>query len=87
MNSKNQKIFGDVFNIGTGNNTSVNHVVEKITTLLNSKIKPIHIDPVIEPKDTLADITKAKRLLDWEPKTNIDQGLQKTVNHFIFQKP
>ena len=26
MNSKNQKIFGDVFNIGTGNNTSVNHV-------------------------------------------------------------
>lgn len=82
MSSKSQKVFGEAFNIGTGNNTSVNQVTEKIIALLNSKIKPIHIDPVIEPKDTLADITKAKKLLDWEPKTSIDQGLQKTAEHF-----
>ena len=82
MNSSNSKIFGEAFNIGTGNNTSVNQIAEKIIALLSSKIKPIHIDPVIEPKDTLADITKAKKLLDWEPKTSIDQGLQKTAEHF-----
>jgi len=80
--SSNKKIFGEAFNIGTGKNISVNQITEKLIMLLKSKIKPIHIAPVIEPKDTLADITRAKDMLDWEPKTNIDQGLKKTVEYF-----
>jgi len=82
MSSDNKKIFGEVFNIGAGNRVSVNEVAEKIINLLNSKINPIHVDPVIEPKDTLADISKAKNMLGWQPKTNIDQGLEKTVHYF-----
>ncbi|MBS3066127.1 GDP-mannose 4,6-dehydratase [Candidatus Pacearchaeota archaeon] len=82
MSSDNKKIFGKVFNIGAGNRVSVNEVAEKIINLLNSKINPIHVDPVIEPKDTLADISKAKNMLGWQPKTNIDQGLEKTVHYF-----
>ena len=80
--SSNNKIFGDVFNIGTGKKYSVNQITEKLITLLKSKVKPIHIDSVIEPRDTLADIAKAKNMLDWEPKTNIGQGLKKTVDYF-----
>ena len=82
MSSDNKKIFGEVFNIGAGNRVSVNEVAEKIINLLNSKINPIHVDPIIEPKDTLADISKAKNMLGWQPKTNIDQGLEKTVHYF-----
>ena len=82
MLSDNKKIFGEVFNIGAGNRVSVNEVAEKIVDLLNSKINPVHISPVVEPKDTLADISKAKNLLEWQPKTNIDQGLEKTVYYF-----
>ena len=82
MSSDNKKIFGKVFNIGAGNRVSVNEVAEKIINLLNSKINPIHVDPIIEPKDTLADISKAKNMLGWQPKTNIDQGLEKTVHYF-----
>ena len=82
MASNSQKIFGEAFNIGAGNRVSVNEVAENIISLLNSKIKPVHVDSVIEPKHTLADVSKAKTMLDWQPKTNINEGLKKTVNYF-----
>ncbi|MBI2508066.1 NAD-dependent epimerase/dehydratase family protein [Candidatus Woesearchaeota archaeon] len=80
--SNNKKIFGEVFNIGTGKKHSVNQITEKLITLLKSRVRPIHIASVIEPRNTLADITKARDMLDWEPKTNIDEGLKKTAEYF-----
>jgi UDP-glucose 4-epimerase len=35
----------------------------------------IYIDPVIEPKETLADNTLAKKLLGWEPKQVIEDWM------------
>ena len=32
------------------------------------------------------DITKAKRLLGWEPKTSIEEGLRETIEYFKMQK-
>ena len=80
--SRNKKIFGEAFNIGAGNNISVNEITEKLLKHLNSNLKPIYVSPVIEPKDTLADVSKAKSLLGWQPKIKIDEGLKKTVEYY-----
>lgn len=67
---------GEVINIGAGKNHSVNEVAEKI----GGEVE--FIAPRIEPHDTLANITKAKELLGWQPEVKLEQGIKKTVAWF-----
>jgi UDP-glucose 4-epimerase len=70
---------GEVINIGSGKNISVNKVVGIINKLLGTNIKPIHGPAVIEPRSTLADRSKAKRLLGWEPKIELLNGIKTMI--------
>ncbi|MBN1778803.1 MAG: SDR family oxidoreductase [Candidatus Buchananbacteria bacterium] len=67
---------GQVINVGAGDNHTVNEVAAKISA--DSE----HIAARIEPHDTLADTSKAKELLDWQPEINFDAGIEKTINWF-----
>ncbi len=60
---------GEVINIGSGREYSVNHVAAMIGG------EKVHIEPRIEPRRSLADITKAKELLNWEPTISIEEGI------------
>jgi UDP-glucose 4-epimerase len=60
---------GDVVNIGAGNNASVN----KIAELIGGRAE--HIAPRLEPHDTLADNSLAKKLLGWEPQVTLEEGI------------
>ena len=63
---------GEVINIGSGKNTSILKIAQMIAGKAG---KIIHITPRVEPHDTRADITKAKKLLGWEPKVSIEEGI------------
>ena len=78
----NKECFGQAFNIGAGKNISVNKVTQYIIKLANKNITPIHGPSVIEPKNTLADIQKAKTMLGWTPKIAFEQGLKQTYEYF-----
>lgn len=75
---KDKNCFGQVFNIGGGKNYSVNDVANIISKLTRAKVQPIHGPAVIEPKNTLANTAKAKKMLGWEPKIKFDEGMQIT---------
>tara|TARA_Y200000002_G_scaffold383053_1_gene402827 strand:+ start:901 stop:1812 length:912 start_codon:yes stop_codon:yes gene_type:complete len=60
---------GEVINIGSGINLSVNDVAKLI-----GKNK-VYRDPVKEPKETLADISKAKSLLNWSPEVRLEDWI------------
>jgi UDP-glucose 4-epimerase len=60
---------GEVINIGSGKNSSVN----EIARMIGGEIE--YIPARLEPKETLADISLAKKLLNWEPKVSLSQGL------------
>ena len=62
---------GEVINIGSCDNKSVNELADLIGG------ERIHREPVIEPFATLADNTKAKELLGWEPKQNFEEWVSK----------
>jgi len=78
---------GEIINIGSGKQHSVGEIVEKVIKLSKSK-SYVEWGAVkkqtrfIEPKRLEADITKAKKLLKWKPKHNLDQGLLKTIEWF-----
>jgi UDP-glucose 4-epimerase len=81
------KCVGEVFNIGGGTKISVNNLIKQIEKLLKipAKIKYIECQKG-DVKDTLADISKAKKLLSYEPKFNIENGLKNQIdwiNHRI----
>lgn len=62
---------GEVINIGSSDNRSVNQVAKMIGG------PTISIDPVVEPRETLADNSKAKDLLNWEPSVVIEEWVPK----------
>jgi len=79
------KIHGEAFNAGSGKNTTINEIYSSISRIMRKKIKPLYIDAVFEPKETLGDIRKAKKLLGWEPKVELKEGLERTVNGILSQ--
>ena len=62
---------GDVFNIGNGDNLSVSDIAD----LMGGS--RVHIEPVIEPKETLANYDKANKVLGWLPKGDLQKWIPK----------
>ena len=62
---------GEVINIGNGDNRSINEIADMIGD------NKVNVDPVIEPPETLADNSKTRELLGWEPKGNINTWIPK----------
>ena len=61
---------GDVINIGNGEGFSVN----KVADLLGGE--RLYQDPVVEPRKTKADNSKARELLDWKPTQDFEEWVK-----------
>lgn len=75
---------GEVFNLGGGSKTSINDVV-KILLILTGKedINLIYEDPKLgDVHDTYADISKARKILRYNPKTNLNSGIRQFIKWF-----
>jgi dTDP-glucose 4,6-dehydratase len=70
-------------NIGNPNEMTVLQFAEEIKRLTGSKA-PIEFRPLPEddPKIRRPDITKARTLLDWEPRVPLEEGLTRTIEYF-----
>ena len=62
---------GEVINIGNGDNRSVN----QIASLFGGEVE--FVDAMLEPQNTLADNSKAKELLGWEPTMTVEEWVPK----------
>ncbi len=84
-----QKQLGyEIINLGGGKTPiSINVVISKIESLLNKKAVINHLPFHSADVDiTWANIDKAKEILEWEPTTTLDIGLDKTVNWYYQNK-
>jgi dTDP-glucose 4,6-dehydratase len=70
-------------NIGNPSEMTILQFAEKVRELTGSKseivFKPL---PEDDPKVRQPDISKARRVLGWEPKVALDEGLQRTFEYF-----
>lgn len=70
-------------NLGNPAELSVKELAQKIIQSTGSKSKIISKGlPEDDPKQRQPDITLAKQLLDWEPTTDLETGLKKTIDYF-----
>jgi dTDP-glucose 4,6-dehydratase len=73
----------DPVNIGNPDEISISEFAEEIIKLTGTDQKVIYEDlPVDDPKQRQPDITKAKDLLNWEPKVDRSEGLRITYDYF-----
>lgn len=64
---------GEVINIGAGKNCSINRLAE----LIGGDVE--YVPARLEPKNTLADNSRAKELLDWKPTVTIEEGIEELL--------
>ena len=70
-------------NIGNPDEISIKEFAEEIIKLTGTKQKIIsHPLPQDDPKQRQPDISLAKRVLNWEPKINREEGLKRTYDYF-----
>jgi dTDP-glucose 4,6-dehydratase len=75
--------FHEPVNIGNPREMTIKQFAEEILRITGAKskieYKPL---PVDDPKVRQPDITRAKKVLGWEPKVHFDEGIVKTIDYF-----
>jgi nucleoside-diphosphate-sugar epimerase len=80
-------VVGEVINIACGENTTINQLYRLIAELIGTDIAPEYAPP--RPGDvrhSLADISKAKRLLGLKEVVDLKEGLQRTIEWYRRQE-
>jgi UDP-glucose 4-epimerase len=80
---------GTCVNLGTSKRYKIKDVAFKVLDVVGHKPKHVVFD-TSKPegvKSRALDISRAKRLLGWEPKVSLEEGLRETVKWFLRAKP
>lgn len=77
-------ISGEVFNIAFGGQEYLIDVYNSICTALKKTIKPKYVASRIgDIKHSNADITKAKKLLDYNPEWDFNKGIEAAIEYYL----
>jgi len=79
---------GEVFNISTGEATTINKLTESIQKIMGkTSLKPVHAEPRPgDIKHSYGDIINARRKLEYEPKIQLEKGLSELVKSYSKQE-
>lgn len=81
------KAYGQIFNLGSGKGIRLVDAAKKITDVVGKgevKVESLSQELTkIESGDFVADISKAKNLLNWSPEVDFEEGIKKTVESFL----
>ena len=76
-------IIGEVFNIGGGSRISVNALIDEIEKIVGKKANMKYIEKQKgDVRDTWADVSKARVMLNWKPKIDIHYGMRKYIGWY-----
>jgi nucleoside-diphosphate-sugar epimerase len=78
-----KKTTGQVLNIACGKAVTVNQIIDMINKITGKSVKPVYAPPRPgDVKHSLADITAAKKLLNYQPKVSFEQGLRLAIDWY-----
>lgn len=78
---KSERALGEVFNVGTGVETTVNKLADTLSFLTGNRVIPEHISrrDVDNIRRRVVNIEKTRRALRWVPEVTLEEGLRRTV--------
>ncbi len=75
-----------VYNLGTGEQYSFDHLVEVLNDHLGTDVEPVYAEnPIPEDvyvHDTMADATKMREATGWEPEISFDEGVERVCSQY-----
>lgn len=78
---------GTIINVGCGHETSINQLARKIGEAVGQEVRPLHNETKSGGiRRSVADITRARQLLGWEPQVELEEGLRRLIAHFSGQR-
>lgn len=81
--TKNEKAVNQVYNIGYGQQTSLLQLVHYLQKISGVNIEPMHApERSGDVKHSLADISKARTLLGYDPAVSVEEGLRQTYEWY-----
>ncbi len=81
--SKANGVGGRIVNLADGRQTTLLRLLELLSQYLNKTIQPdFHPPRVGDVRESLADISLARKLLAYEPKTGLESGIQQTIEYY-----
>jgi UDP-glucose 4-epimerase len=76
-------VSGQVVNVATGTPATVNALADALGEVMGRPVEKTHVpERAGDIRDSWADVTAARRLLDWEPRIGLDEGLRLAVDAF-----
>ena len=76
-------VAGRMFNVANGKSTDLLTLLDMLNRLLGTDVKPIHDDPRIgDVRESLADISQARKMLGYEPLVDFEEGLRRSVDYY-----
>ena len=81
--TENKEALNNIYNVAVGERVSINQLFDIIAELTSSKIRPSYREPRAgDIRNSLADISKAKTLLGYDPQVFVKEGLTRTLKWF-----
>jgi nucleoside-diphosphate-sugar epimerase len=73
-----------VFNLGTGVEISIGDLATRILALLGRQVRIVTAEERLRPEGSeverlVADVTRAREQLGWQPTVSLDEGLRRTI--------
>ncbi len=77
---------GEVINVATGRQISILELARTLGEIIGVSARPVHVEARPgDVRDSLADISKAKAILGYEPIVGLEEGLRRTVDWYRTQ--
>jgi UDP-glucose 4-epimerase len=81
-----EEAYGQVFNVGNDRASNFRELAETIVRIAQSgrwAFAPFSPERAVhEPGDFFSDISKIRRIVGWEPRTSLEEGIRKTVDYY-----
>ena len=78
-----KEVIDSPINLGNPNEFSMMELAHTVLNLTGSKSKIVYKDlPLDDPRQRKPDITRAKEVLKWAPKIELEQGVSQTIDYF-----
>jgi UDP-glucose 4-epimerase len=78
-----QGVAGEVFNVACGEQTTLNRILDLLRELLGVDTQADYIAPRPgDVRDSLADVSRARDAMGYEPRIDLREGLRRTIEHY-----
>ena len=77
------QILGEAFNFSNENQMTVLEIVKRVLSLMDSDLEPIILNETKgEIRNQYLSAAKAREVLNWHPKIDVDDNLRKTIDWY-----